>query len=130
MTRPIDEIEHAVSIGREAGGGRGPQHRRYGRLNGLRGSDRASLCQCLDIRDAPVAGELRQQFPIGTVQGKDGDARGSAPRVAPKLSAFHPQQLLVIDVEPDDLEGGYAKATPGQVSGHRFSERRPLRIEL
>ena len=104
--RAVHEIEHAVTVGRKAGGDGGPDHRRDGRLDGLHRRGHPSRRQRPDVGDAAVVRQLVQQLPVGAVEGEDDDARRRAARVAPQLGVFDAEKSITIDFDARDLESG------------------------
>ena len=105
-----------MTVGRQAGGHRCPDHRRDGWLNRLHRSRRPALRERLDVRNAAVVRELGQQIPIRSVEGEDRHARRAASRVATELGALHAKQRLAVGFESCDLECGDFQSARGEVA--------------
>ena len=130
MTRPIGEVDDAVTIGRQAGRHRRPDHRRHRRLNCLQRCGYSALSKCLDVRNPAVVRQLGEEIPIGAVEPEDGHSRRDSARVAAQLGALRFQQRVAVDFQAGDLERRDFESALREMSGHRLPQHIALRVEL
>ena len=128
--RLIEEVDHAVTIGRDTGGHRRPDERRDRRLNRLQRPGCPTFDQRLEVRDATVVGELLDEIPVRAVDREDRDASGDAARAAPQLRTFVREQRFAVRLHARDLERGDIQAASREMRGDDAAHGIAARAEL